>query len=277
MLLQPSPSSVGPQDYQMSHHLTLLISLFPRKHCPVLLTNLTLTISLRTPRICGLGPSSSPLAFLMLVIGWGSFRLPIWASISWTASSVFAFNTSGDHALACGDNNDRVLRHNSLRDIFSAVQSAALSPHKEVPSLVPDSLSRPTDVYLPHWSHGRPAAVDVTVISPLQCHTLSQSASLQGYALSVAEKRKRAVHFEDCRRVGVSFLPLAVETLGGWSQDALVFLRAIGRHLASRFGLPPGEVSHHLLQRLSVTLWRFNAQMWLGHFPTLPSLVDGLV
>ena len=182
---------------------------------------------------------------------------------------------SGDHALACGGNNDRVLRHNSLRDvIFSAVQSAALSPRREVPSLVPDSLSRPADVYLPHWSHGRPAAVDVTVISPLQCHTLSQLASLQGYALSVAEKRKRAVHFEDCRRVGVSFLPLAVETLGGWSQDAL---RAIGRHLASRFGLPPGEVSHHLLQRLSVTLWRFNAQMWLGRSPTLPSLVDGLV
>ena len=144
---------------------------------------------------------------------------------------------SGDHALACGGNNDRVLRHNSLRDvIFSAVQSAALSPRREVPSLVPDSLSRPADVYLPHWSHGRPAAVDVTVISPLQCHTLSQSASLQGYALSVAEKRKRAVHFEDCRRVGVSFLPLAVETLGGWSQDALVFLRAIGRHLASLQG-----------------------------------------
>ena len=96
MLLQPSPSSVGPQDYQMSHHLTLLISLFPRKHCPTLLTNLTLTISLRTPRICGLGPSSSPLAFLMLVIDWGSFRLPIWASISWTASSVFAFNTGSE-------------------------------------------------------------------------------------------------------------------------------------------------------------------------------------
>ena len=82
----------------------------------------------------------------------------------------------GDHALACGGNNDRVLRHNSLRDvIFSAVQSAALSPRREVPSLVPDSLSHPADVYLPHWSHGRPATVDVTVISPLQCHTLSQS------------------------------------------------------------------------------------------------------
>ena len=44
---------------------------------------------------------------------------------------------SGDHALACGGNNYRVLRHNSLRDvIFSAVQSATLSPRREVPSLV---------------------------------------------------------------------------------------------------------------------------------------------
>lgn len=115
---------------------------------------------------------------------------------------------SGDHALACGGKNDRVLRHNSLRDIvFSAVQSAALSPRRKVPSLVRDSLSCPADVYLPHWARGHPAAVDITVISPLQCHTLSESASIQGYALSVAEKRKHAVHFEDCRSVGSPFSP----------------------------------------------------------------------
>lgn len=93
-----------------------------------------------------------------------------------------------------------VLRHNSLRNIiFTAVKS----PHTEVPSLVPGSLSHPANVYLQQWSHRWPAAVDVTVISPLQYHTLPHCASMQGYALSMADKRKCAVHFEDCRNMGL--------------------------------------------------------------------------
>ena len=136
-------------------------------------------------------------------------EVPMASDISPCPICSHSADPSGDHALACGGNNDRVLRHNSLRDIvFPAVQSAALSPRRKVPSLVPDSLSCPADVYLPHWARGHPAAVDITVISPL----------------SVAEKRKHAVHFEDCRSVGVSFLSLALETLGGWSQDTQTFL-----------------------------------------------------
>ena len=41
----------------------------------------------------------------------------------------------GDHSLACGGNNDRILRHNAIRDvILTAAQSAALSPPREVSS-----------------------------------------------------------------------------------------------------------------------------------------------
>ena len=34
-------------------------------------------------------------------------------------------------------------------------------------------------------------------------------------ALQVAEDRKMAAHFEACRAVGVDFVPVAVESLGG--------------------------------------------------------------
>ena len=184
----------------------------------------------------------------------------------------------GDHALACGGNTERISRHNALRDvIFSAAQAAALSPRREVPFLVPDSLSRPADVFLPSWQQGRPAALDVTVISPLQSQVILQAASVQGSALSIAEQRKRTVHLVDCQSVGVSFLPLAVESLGGWSHDALRTIKLIGHHLGTRIGLPPTDVSRHLLQRLSVTLWRFNAQMWLNRTLSVLPIVDGLV
>ena len=122
----------------------------------------------------------------------------------------------------------------------------------------------------------RPAALDVTIISPLQPQTLQQAASTQGSALAVAEQCKKTVHQNNCNNAGILFLPLAMETLGGWSHDSFLTLSCIGRHLANRFGLPPLEASHHLLQRLSVTLWRFNASMWLNRFLALPPQVDGL-
>ena len=73
----------------------------------------------------------------------------------------------GDHAVVCGGNGERITRHNDLRGvIYSAAQSAALSPRQEVPSLEPGSVSHPADVFIPAWSLGQPAALDVTVISP---------------------------------------------------------------------------------------------------------------
>ena len=82
----------------------------------------------------------------------------------------------GDHQVGCGGNGDRIHRHDSLRDsLFSAAQSAALAPRKEAPSLIPGSSSRPADIYLPNWCRGRPAALDVTVISTLQSLTLAEA------------------------------------------------------------------------------------------------------
>ena len=57
----------------------------------------------------------------------------------------------GDHQVGCGGNGDRISRHNAIRDVvFSAAQSAALCPRKEVPSLILNSSSRPADIYLPN-------------------------------------------------------------------------------------------------------------------------------
>ena len=84
----------------------------------------------------------------------------------------------GDHQVGCGGNGDRILQHDSIRDaVFSAAQSTALVPRKEVPSLILGTLSRPADIFLPNWQRGQPAALDVTVISTLQQSTLLGAAS----------------------------------------------------------------------------------------------------
>ena len=70
--------------------------------------------------------------------------------------------------------------------VFSATQSAGLAPSKEMPNLIPDTSSRPADVFLPTWSRGWPAALDVQVISPLRQQTLGKAASTSGHALQVS-------------------------------------------------------------------------------------------
>ena len=69
---------------------------------------------------------------------------------------------------------------------------------------------------MPNWAAGRDAAMDVTVVNPMQAATLVQAATTQGHALSLARGAA-----EDCRRQGITFLPLAVESFGGWHSAVL--------------------------------------------------------
>ena len=143
-------------------------------------------------------------------------------------------------------------------------------------NFVPPS-SRPADIFLPNWSRGHPAALDVCVISTLQPQTLSGAASTPGYALQVGECRKIAAHADACHSAGIQFIPLIVESLGGWSADAIQTIKRIGRQQGQRRGIHPGECSRHLFQRLAVALWRGNATMWIHRLPTCASTVDGLI
>lgn len=146
-----------------------------------------------------------------------------------------------------------------------------------MPSLIPDTRSRPADIFLPNWKRGRPAALDVTVISTLQQLTIHGAASMQGHALRVGEERKIAAHAEACRTVGVSFVPLVVESLGGWSDEASDTIANIGRLLGQRLGIPPSESTRHLFQKRAISLWRGNATLWICRCYVHPPSVDGIL
>ena len=184
----------------------------------------------------------------------------------------------GDHQVGCGGNTDRIARHNFICDsILSAARAAALAPRREVPSLIPGTRSRPADIFLPNWSGGCPAALDVTVISPMQSLTLERAATTPGYALHIAEERKLAAHAEECRSAGVNFIPLVLESLGGWGQDLTDVVKAIGRLQAQRLGSFPSEAIHHLAQKISISLWRGNATLWTTRQHSYPASVDGIL
>ena len=175
-------------------------------------------------------------------------------------------DVQGNHAIACAVNGERIARHNDLCNIlFRTAQKANLGPAREFRGLIPGSAARPADIFLRNWERGRDVALDVTVISPLQIAVVDQEAANPGYALKLAWERKMRSAFEACRSQRVSFIPLPVETLGGWHPEAEKQISRIGRELArSTFGSDQKTASNHLFQRLSLALQKGNAALLLS-------------
>ena len=117
----------------------------------------------------------------------------------------------GDHQVGCGGNGDRIFCYNSIQNVvFAVAQSAALASSREASGMVLISLSHPADVFLPSWSCGRPAALEIHVLSPLQQLTLVEASVSLGHALQIASK-------SSCLS-GVECIPIVTEILGGLTE-----------------------------------------------------------
>ena len=69
-----------------------------------------------------------------------------------------------------------------------------------------------------------------------------------------------------------------VETLGGWSSEAILNFNKIGQSLGQRTSPTfHAETVKHLFGRLAMALWRGNAPLWLCHSTSLPPFTDGVV
>ena len=163
-----------------------------------------------------------------------------------------------------------IFRHDTIRDaIFDEAKYAGLSPVKEARSLIQNSRSRPGDFFLQNW-RGRQTAFDIAVTSPLSNSSLPRSCATAGAALESMINLKMNKHFRACQANGVHFIPLVVETLGGWDKDALHHLQAISRLTSARNSSNGSTVTRHFFQRLSVLLQRANAALIATRAPTPP-------
>ena len=89
--------------------------------------------------------------------------------------SFCPFHALGHHALTCKHGGDVVSRHNRLRDVLlESCRLACLGPQIEAQSVLRHEghRTRPTDILIPHWDLGKPAALDRTVTSTLNSSTL---------------------------------------------------------------------------------------------------------
>lgn len=78
----------------------------------------------------------------------------------------------------------------------------------------------------------------------------------------LVEDRKMVAHAEACRSVGITFTPLVVETIGGWSVNVVDTIKSIGRLQGKRLDIPPSDST------CAIILWRGNAGIWIHCSPS---------
>ena len=84
---------------------------------------------------------------------------------------------------------------------------------------------------------------------------------------------------EACQEQGLVFLPVALETLGGFHKVAVEQVKKIGAAVARHQGSDERVATRQLFQRLSLTLMRGNAALILGRRPDsdfVASEIDGI-
>ena len=122
------------------------------------------------------------------------------------------------HAVTCKFGVDVVARHNALRNaIFDFCKRALLNPKLEAGTGLGHErrLTRPADILIPSWSNGdKPAAIDVSITSPLKSNILSEAGVVAGAAAKQTEERKHTCNDTICSELGWKCVPLVVETFG---------------------------------------------------------------
>ena len=98
----------------------------------------------------------------------------------------------------------------------------------------------------------------MTVVSPLLADRLDSSITTPGHTLTTAFNNKCRDYLEPCEREGLSFIPLPVETLGGWHNKAADQLKKLARAQARASGKEEDDAIRHLFQRLGVILVKGN-------------------
>ena len=111
----------------------------------------------------------------------------------------------GHHAVTCKYGGDVVSRHNKMRDILvETCRRAHIGVQVEVGNnLTHDhNKTRPADILLSNWFLGKPAALDVSITSPLNPLTLLEAGVLAKSAAQVTEARKHQANDPKCSELG---------------------------------------------------------------------------
>eukprot|EP00731_Ephydatia_muelleri_P017471 Em0010g569a len=147
-------------------------------------------------------------------------------------------------------------------------QSPAQSPNSDIQVSATAQIelahTRPADILIAGWDRGKPAALDLTITSPLCSVILGESCYQAGAAALAAETRKLHSNGPKCQELGWSCIPLAVETYGNWGKQAHDTFSRLASFLAIHQSSPKAVVVAEIYGRLNVVLVRSIARAILA-------------
>ena len=172
------------------------------------------------------------------------------------------------HAVTCKFGGDVVARHNTLRNaIFDFCKRALLNPKLDAGAGLGHErrLTRPADILIPSWSTSdKPAAIDVSITSPLKSSILSEAGVVAGAAARQTEERKHSNNDSICSELGWKCVPLAVETFGALGKTAGQFFGQLAVRLAAQGNSTKATTLNSIYGRLSLLLVRANARAFIA-------------
>eukprot|EP00731_Ephydatia_muelleri_P007634 Em0003g1882a len=187
-------------------------------------------------------------------------------SISKDESCQDLLSMHGHHAVTCKRGGDAISRHNKLRDVvLQTCHRACIGAKAEAGSGLGHELrnTRPADILASNWLCGKPAAFDLTVVSPLNPTFISEVGRTAGSAAVAAELRKHSANDAKCSELGWTCIPLVAESYGAWGSEAVQAFSRLASYLATRTNSPKSKVVCSLYGCLNLTLVRANARALL--------------
>ena len=157
------------------------------------------------------------------------------------------------------------MRHSLINDtICRTLVRAGISASREPTGLLVGSALRPDGVTLIPWARDKCLAWGATVSDTLAASHLSSTQHTAGSAANLAAVNKRNKYSGLDSKL--TFVAVAVETLGPWSDEGLKFVEELGRRTSVKTGDP--RETTFLFQRIGVAIQRGNAASVSGSLPS---------
>ncbi len=182
-----------------------------------------------------------------------------------TGCGIVVENDLGDHALICSFGKGRIYRHDLLRNWIAKELSAACCDFIVEKKHLLDDKKRPADIFIKNWSGGENVAADIGITSVVRSSILAKSHKERLAAATQFAAKKSSFYLSDCNEKGFSFIPLVIETTGGWAKESRAFLNILAERLAAKRKVPLEKAKCSLFRSLSSILQKGNARSILNH------------
>jgi hypothetical protein len=209
----------------------------------------------------GLGLEIRPNQMAALTKWWLGLDLFLADAVCPRCPNV-ALDQLAHHALTCNRGPDVCSRHNTVRDcMYGYCNRARLNPKLEAGAGLgwEQRQTRPADILLPVWVLGSSAALDITVVHPLNPKNIIGASASVGSVVAGAAERKHANNDTKCSELGWVCVPMVISSYGEWGDEAMETIKRIAGRLAVATDSQYSTVQQAMLVRLSVTLMRANA------------------